>query len=457
MFGKRKQDTKARGAVEFAQGLVSVIDRTQAVIEFTPDGTILRANENFLNVLGYSLDEIAGQHHAMFVTPNYAQSEEYRAFWTALAEGEFFTDQFPRVAKTGEIVWISATYAPVINSDGTVGKVIKVATDVTARRRGIERIAEALNALSEGNLEHQVAPCGVADIDRLGDAFNAATSRLSSAIISAKEVAGTVERTASEVGEASIEMSNRTENQAATLEETAAAIKDLTATAESAAEGAKEVERSASSARVTAEHGGKVVENAVNAMANIEKSSNQISQIIGVIDDIAFQTNLLALNAGVEAARAGDAGRGFAVVASEIRLLAQRSAEAADEIKTLITDSSQHVSSGVDLVHQAGVELKKIVSGVAGIYAHINKITDGASEQAVSLSEINSAVGQLDTVTQQNAAMVEQSTAVSKVLASDARELSVQMSMFRTATAGPVPHARMGMAAQDAAPLPRAS
>ncbi|WP_254703938.1 methyl-accepting chemotaxis protein [Roseovarius sp. THAF9] len=208
---------------------------------------------------------------------------------------------------------------------------------------------------------------------------------------------------------------------------------------------------------MTAEHGGKVVENAVNAMANIEESSNQISQIIGVIDDIAFQTNLLALNAGVEAARAGDAGRGFAVVASEIRLLAQRSAEAADEIKTLITDSSQHVSSGVDLVHQAGVELKKIVAGVADIYAHINKITDGASEQAVSLSEINSAVGQLDTVTQQNAAMVEQSTAVSKVLASDARELSVQMSMFRTATAGRAVQARPGMAAQDAAPLPRAS
>ncbi|WP_254703937.1 PAS domain-containing methyl-accepting chemotaxis protein [Roseovarius sp. THAF9] len=218
MFGKRKQDTKARGDVEFAQALVSVIDRAQAVIEFTPDGTILSANENFLHVLGYSLDEIAGQHHAMFVTPDYAQSEEYRAFWTALAKGEFFTDQFPRVSKTGEIVWISATYAPVISSDGTVEKVIKVATDVTARRLGIERMAEALKGLSDGDLEHEVAPCGVTDIDRLGDAFNAAAARLSEAIISAKEVAGTVERTASEVGEASIEMSNRTENQAATLE-----------------------------------------------------------------------------------------------------------------------------------------------------------------------------------------------------------------------------------------------
>lgn len=457
MFGSRNKRGKSQGNSDLAIALASAVDRTQATIRFTRDGTILHANENFLGTMGYTLEQVVGQHHSMFVTPDYARSEAYRSFWAALAKGEFFTDQFPRIGSNGETVWISATYAPVFDADGNVEAVIKIATDITARRTGIERIAAALSELSDGNLEQEVAPCGVADIDRLCDAFNTAILRFSKAITAAKDVAGAVERTASEVGEASTELSSRTENQAATLEETAAAIKELTTTAETAAQGAKDVERLADSARVTAENGGDVVGDAVTAMANIEDSSNRISQIIGVIDDIAFQTNLLALNAGVEAARAGNAGRGFAVVASEIRLLAQRSAEAADEIKQLITDSSQHVSSGVDLVHQAGEELKKIVSRVADIYTHINKVTEGASEQAVSLSEINSAVAQLDTVTQQNAAMVEQSTAVSQVLSSDARELSLQMAIFRTAPAGRMALGTPENSAQDTVALPKAS
>ncbi|MFN3208586.1 MAG: methyl-accepting chemotaxis protein [Roseovarius sp.] len=432
MFGKSSRTARARSGVDVAQVFMSVIDRTQATIQFTPDGEILTANENFLSVMGFELSELVGRHHSMFVRPDQARSPGYRAFWDDLAAGKSFTDQFPRVAKDGTTVWISATYAPYIDADGTVTRVVKIATDVSARRRGIERIAAALHALSEGDLAQELDPCGVADLDRLGTAFNTAIGHFSQAITAAKHVAAAVETTAGEVGEASTDLSRRTESQAATLEETAAAIRDLTATARETAEGARDVETSANAARVTAEHGGSVVENAVRAMSKIEQSSNQISQIIGVIDDIAFQTNLLALNAGVEAARAGNAGRGFAVVASEIRLLAQRSAEAADEIKQLITQSSGDVSSGVGLVHQAGDELGKIVSGVARIYAHVEKITQGASDQVASLSEINSAVGQLDTVTQQNAAMVEQSTAVSQVLARDARDLSHQMAMFRT-------------------------
>lgn len=436
MFVKKRKSAEICAEQDLATALVSVLNRTQAMIEFTPDGRILTANDNFLEAMGYSLAEIQGQHHSIFVESDFAESERYRAFWQSLAAGEFFTDQFARVARDGSTVWINATYAPVFDADGKVLKVMKIATDITARRTGIEKIAQALHDLSEGNLTLELAPCGVEDVDKLSQAFNAAIVRFSDAINATKEVAGAVERTAIEVGESSADLSRRTENQAATLEETAAAIKDLAATADIAAKGAKDMERSAKTARATAENGGVVVGNAVKAMSNIEESSNRISQIIGVIDDIAFQTNLLALNAGVEAARAGDAGRGFAVVASEIRLLAQRSAEAADEIKSLITDSSHHVSSGVDLVHQAGEELNKIVSGVADIYTHINKITDGASEQAVSLNEINSAVDQLDTVTQQNAAMVEESTAVGQTLATDARKLSFQMEMFRTARDG---------------------
>ena len=438
MFRRSKSKTESQENANLAQAFLSVIDRTQATIQFTPDGTILTANENFLTALGYTLSEIVGKHHSMFVDPDYVKTEKYRSFWRDLAAGRFFTDQFPRIAKDGSVVWIQATYAPYVDADGKVSKVIKIATDITARQKGMESLAKGIDELSRGNLTHRVPGCEVPDIDTVNTAFNGAVERLCAAITTVKDVAHAVERTAGEVGQASGDLSKRTETQAATLEETAAAIEELTATVKAAAEGAREVESSANKAKVTAEHGGRVVGDAVSAMSNIEKSAKQISQIIGVIDDIAFQTNLLALNAGVEAARAGEAGRGFAVVASEVRVLAQRSAEAASEIKTLITESSQHVSKGVGLVGQAGEELKQIIAGVGDIYAHITEIARGASEQAVTLTEINTGVSHLDSVTQQNAAMVEESTAASQVLANDARDLTRQVATFETSGTGSV-------------------
>ena len=235
-----------------------------------------------------------------------------------------------------------------------------------------------------------------------------------------------------EINQSSNDLSQRTESQAATLEQTAAALDELTASVKSAASGAKEVEGIVDSASSTAEKSGIVVREAVDAMSLIEKSSVQISQIISVIDDISFQTNLLALNAGVEAARAGEAGRGFAVVASEVRALAQRSSDAAQEIKTLISDSSQQVNHGVELVGRTGEELRKIIDSVGTISSHVIGIASGAEEQSVALAEINSGVLQLDQVTQHNAAMVEESTAASQLLRNDATELARQVSVFKT-------------------------
>jgi methyl-accepting chemotaxis protein len=237
---------------------------------------------------------------------------------------------------------------------------------------------------------------------------------------------------AGEITQASDDLARRTEQQAATLEQTAAALDEITATVRKTADGANEARKVVSDAKTDAERSGDVVRETVSAMSKIENSSKEIGNIIGVIDEIAFQTNLLALNAGVEAARAGDAGRGFAVVATEVRALAQRSADAAKEIKALISTSSAQVDSGVKLVSETGKALERIVVQVTQLSALVNEIASSAQEQATGLNELNTAVNQMDQVTQQNAAMVEQATAASHSLAAEAAELLRLLSQFQT-------------------------
>ena len=241
-----------------------------------------------------------------------------------------------------------------------------------------------------------------------------------------------------EISSAADDLSRRTEQQAASLEETAAALDQITATVRKTAEGAKQAQDVVSKTRTDAQQSATVVKQAVAAMDSIKQSSGQITQIVGVIDEIAFQTNLLALNAGVEAARAGDAGRGFAVVASEVRALAQRSAEAAKEIKVLISASAQHVGSGVKLVGDTGEALVRIAGQVTEITAVVSEIAASAQEQASGLAQVNTAINQMDQVTQQNAAMVEQSTAASHALAQETEELARATATFQTGKSAPV-------------------
>ena len=426
-----------------------MINRTQAVIEFEPDGTIIRANENFLKTLGYSAEEIIGQHHRMFVYETFAKTERYKKMWEDLAEGAFMADQFPRVRKDGEVVWIQATYAPLLDNDGKVLRIMKIATDITQRRGELLSIATALEELRDGNLTHRCKASDLDDIQRLSSSYNQAVEALEQAMSTAGAVAHRVETTADELQSSSGELSQRTENQAATLEQTAAAVEQLTATVRSAAEGAKDVEATVRTARDTVEKSGEVVTDTIKAMSQIEDSSNEISKIISVIDDIAFQTNLLALNAGVEAARAGDAGRGFAVVASEVRGLAQRSADAAGEIKGLITQSSIHVTNGVTLVARSGTELETIIKSINSIAANVTEIARGAEEQAVTLNEINTGIGQLDGVTQTNAAMVEETTAASTSLAQDAKEMTREIARFKIGDGSGASQMPSGQADQD--------
>ncbi|NBZ86610.1 methyl-accepting chemotaxis protein [Stagnihabitans tardus] len=294
----------------------------------------------------------------------------------------------------------------------------------------IAALGQGLRDLAQGNLAAEITGNFTGSYDSLRSDFNQAAQQLRQSIHQVVEVSTTIRAQSSDLSRASENLASRTENQAATLEETAAALEQVTGGMNSAASNAREVEEVVQRARNEVEHSGTVVLSAVSAMHEIEASSSQISQIIGVIDDIAFQTNLLALNAGVEAARAGDAGRGFAVVASEVRALAQRSSTAAKEIKGLIGASAQQVEKGVQQVDQARSALNAVVTQVARISDLVSQIARGSGEQARALHEINLGVAQLDQVTQQNAAMAEESGAASRAVEEEAMDLDRIVSRF---------------------------
>jgi methyl-accepting chemotaxis protein len=295
----------------------------------------------------------------------------------------------------------------------------------------IDALARGLTQLSEGDLTANISTPFEGELDRLRTDFNTSIAKLSETMGRITDVSVTLKDNSGEISNATNELSQRTETQAASLEETSAALDEITATVRETSERAKEASDKAKDARQDTEKSSEVVSNAVSAMEGIEKASSDITNIINVIDEIAFQTNLLALNAGVEAARAGEAGKGFAVVAQEVRELAQRSAGAAKEIKELINKSGAEVSNGVQLVQQTGEALAKISEHVTEIDTRIETISQGAAEQLAGIQEVNSAVNSMDQVTQQNAAMVEENTAVTQQIADEVITLSGLIQTFK--------------------------
>ena len=296
----------------------------------------------------------------------------------------------------------------------------------------VEALGAGLDRLSNGDLTVHLDAEFAPQYERLRADFNRTVDQLAKTVTSIMSGTSAIQAGSGEITAAADDLSRRTEQQAANLEETAAALDEITATVRKTADAAKQAQQLVSKSQVGAQKSGQIVQDAVVAMTSIENSAKEISQIIGVIDEIAFQTNLLALNAGVEAARAGDAGRGFAVVASEVRALAQRSAQAAKEIKVLISTSSQQVGRGVELVGTTGRSLKQIIDEVGQINTVIGEIAASAQEQATGLHQVNTAVNQMDQMTQQNAAMVEQSTAASHSLEQETDALNRLTGFFKT-------------------------
>lgn len=413
------------------QGKLDAISRVQAIIEFSVDGIILTANQAFLDTVGYTLEEIRGKHHRMFVAPDYAASKDYRDFWAKLNAGEFVVQEVNRTGKHGKDIWLQASYNPIFDPAGRVIKVVKYATDVTERVRAVREIGAALGRLAEGDLAQRLDKRFIPALDNLRTDFNASAERLDATIGAVVHGMMAMRSGTQEITAAADDLARRAEQQAARLENTSSAIQKITEAVKNSAAGAGEAFRLASAAKGNAESSGAIVLEAVEAMRRIEQSSKDVSKILSAIEEIAFQTNLLALNAGIEAARAGEAGRGFAVVASEVRALAQRSSGAAKEIASLLSASTTKISEGTHLVRQTGETLERIAGQVIEINTVVANISKNASEQAATLQEVNAAVGQMDQDTQKNAAMVEQTTAASHNLRATAERLVGSVQAFR--------------------------
>ena len=421
-----------------SEGVLKAVDRGQAVIEFNLDGTVRTANDIFLGALGYSLNEIKGQHHRMFCDPAYTSSGEYQAFWQKLNGGDADAGVYRRLGKGGKEIWIQASYNPIFDLSGKPYKVVKFATDITAQKQAaaaMERlVAEAqdvLGRLAENDLTQEMTGTYAGELEKIKASINAVVHNLSNTIGSVRTAVESVTTAAEEITKGNEDLAQRTSEQAGSLEETSASMEEMTSTVKQNADNAKQANQLAANARETADKGGSVTRRAVDAMGEINKSSSKIADIITVIDEIAFQTNLLALNAAVEAARAGEHGRGFAVVAAEVRNLAQRSATAAKEIKGLINESIQRVNDGSELVNQSGKTLEEIVTSVKRVTDIIGEITAASQEQASGIDQVNKAIMSMDETTQQNAALVEETTSAAQSMKEQAKELVRQVNMFK--------------------------
>lgn len=412
-------------------GQIAAISKSQAVIEFGMDGIIQNANDAFLNTMGYVLTEVKGKHHSMFVDNMERNSHEYRQFWEQLNAGVYSAGEFKRIAKGGADVWLQASYNPILDLNGKPFKVVKYASNITGRKVAINEVKRVLLSLSQGDLTTSIEEEFEGEFKELGDAINSFVFELNSTISQINEAAETISSASTEIAQGNADLSSRTEQQASSLEETASSMEELTGTVRLNSENASQANGLASDASKVAIEGGNLIQKVVTTMSSINESARKISDIIGVIDGIAFQTNILALNAAVEAARAGEQGRGFAVVASEVRTLAQRSANAAKDIKELISDSVKKIESGNVLVNQSGDTMEKVVTSIKRVNDIMAEIAAASIEQATGIDEVSKAVSQMDEVTQQNAALVEQAAAAAESLQAQAEHLATRVSAFK--------------------------
>lgn len=422
------------------EGQVAAIRKSQAVIEFDLAGTVLDANDNFLRTVGYSLDEIRGRHHSLFVDPAQRGSDAYARFWKKLGRGEYDDGQYQRFGKGGRKLWIQASYNPILDALGKPYKIVKYATDITANvtaqealRLAVEEIRSVVASAKAKDLTRRVPLSDASgEVGELCNGVNDLLDSVAGIVRTVSEMSGQITANSARISRDGRDLAERTEEQASSLEETAATTEELAASVKQSAERARQATGLGAKASEAAQRGGAIVGEAVSAMERIETASLDIAEIVTVIDAIAFQTNLLALNAAVEAARAGDAGKGFAVVASEVRALAQRSSDSANDIKKLISNSTLEVASGVKLVKDTGTALSDIVNASTLVAEALADISEAAREQANGIDEVAKVVAHMDDITQQNASMAVQSASASQELERATQTLREMVAAYRT-------------------------
>jgi methyl-accepting chemotaxis protein len=420
-------------------GQLAAINKAQCVLDLDMNGVVLGANDNFLRTFGYSLEDVKGQHHDLFVDAVERERPDYRSLWSRLARGEYEGGKFRRRARDGREIWVQASYNPILDASGKPFKIVGYATDITVRvqlaeqlRNAVAQTQSVVTAAAAGDLAQRIPMEGkTGELAALSNGVNSLIDVMAGLVRQIQNTAGEVQSAADAISDGNHNLSRRTDEQASNLEETASSMEEMATTVRQTADNAGQANQLAIAACGQAEKGGAVVGSAVTAMTGINAASGKIADIIGVIDSIAFQTNLLALNAAVEAARAGEQGRGFAVVASEVRSLAGRSATAAREIKALIEDSVAKIAEGSRLVDESGRTLTGIVDAVRKVAAIVAEIAAASREQSAGIEQVNKAVSRMDEGTQQNAALVEEATAASEAIVRHAQVLSEMISRYR--------------------------
>lgn len=388
------------------EGKIQAISKAQAVIEFNMDGTITTANENFLKTVGYGSTEIVGKHHRMFCEPEYARGGDYEQFWKKLNRGEFDAGRYLRFGANGKRVWIQATYNPIMDMNGQPYKVVKFAIDITQQveleqavqrkaeddQRKVDELLVVVNKASNGDLTTQITLNGTDAIGQLAQGISKMMIDLRSVISRVVGSAGSFGNNSKSIAVQSSAVAKGAQTLGATVEEVNASIEEFTASISSIAGSTKKANELAKETQKEAEQGNQAITKSIEAMDLINKSSEDISEIIKVIGEIASQTNLLAFNAAIEAARAGEHGLGFSVVADEVRKLAERSSQATKEISKLINESVKRVEQGSTISRQAGDAFIKIVSGIEKTTFSISEVSLAAEEQSHNAKALGAAV-----------------------------------------------------------------